>query len=231
MGIFDRISMIVKSNVNDVLDKATNPQTAMNQFMYEMSDGIKQAQLAVQDAAGQAKLFEINAGEARKKSQEWERRAETAIRAGRDDLAQEALRQKNSFDEQATTLEQQAAEQKQRSTELNDMYKELQTKYNQLESDKVNILARYSIVKTANQIGGRDPATGAPTSDYGRMQNKIMAEEVRADMDSQATRGAAAEAEIDRIAGAENLDDELQALKAKMGYGKKEDDKKEGEGK
>lgn len=226
MGILDRVSMIVKSNINDVLDKSTNPQMAMNQFMLEMSDGMKQAQQAVTDSAAQQKLFEMNAGEARKKADEWERRAETAVRASRDDLAQEALRQKMAFEQQAQTYEQQAADQKTQAAQLNDMYKQLQTRYQQLERDKVNILARYSILKTANQIDGRDPATGLPTSDYGRMQQKIMAEQVRADMD--AVPGAEAQSELDKLAAEENLDDELKALKAKMGFGK-QDETKEGQ--
>ncbi|MEI6044612.1 MAG: PspA/IM30 family protein [Chloroflexota bacterium] len=229
MGIFDRISMIARSNINDVLDKATNPQMAMNQFMFEMEEGIKQAQQSVADSAAQQKLLEINAGEARKKANEWQKRAETAVRAGRDDLAQEALRQKANFEQDAETYEQQANEQKQQNVQLNEMYKQLQVKYSQLERDKANILARYSILKTANQIGGRDSATGLPTSDYGRMQQKIMAEQARAEMD--VTPGAAAEADIDKLAGQDSLDDELKALKAKMGLGKKDNEpKKEGEG-
>lgn len=228
MGIFDRVSMIVRSNINDVLDKSTNPQMAMNQFMLEMQDGMKQAQLAVQDAAGQKKLFEMNATEARKKTDEWEKRAETAVKAGRDDLASEALRQKARYQEDAERYEQQASEQATQATQLNDMYKQLQTRYGQLERDKTNILARYSIVKTANKIDGRDPATGLPTSDYGRMQQKIMAEQARAEMD--VVPGAAAESEIDKLAAQDTLDDELKALKAKMGLGKKDDeDKKEGQ--
>lgn len=229
MGIFDRVSMIVRSNINDVLDKSTNPQMAMNQFMLEMQDGMKQAQQAVTDSAAQKKLFEMNATEARKKAGEWERRAETAVKAGRDDLASEALRQKSNFEQDAERYEQQATEQAQQATQLSDMYKQLETRYGQLQRDKTNILARYSILKTANQIDGRDPATGLPTSDYGRMQQKIMAEQARADMD--AVPGAAAESEIDKLAAQDNLDDELKALKSKMGYGKKDEgeDKKEGE--
>ncbi len=224
MGIFDRITMIVRSNVNEVLDKATNPQMAMNQFMQEMTDGMKQAQHSVTDATAQQKLFEMNASEARKKADEWQKRAETAVRANRDDLAQEALRQKLSFEQQADNYENQAREQATNREKLNEMYKELQTKYGQLERDKTTIIARHSILKTANQIDGRDAATGLPTSDYGRMQQKIMAEQVRAEMNE--VPGAAAESEIDKLAVQENLDDELSQLKAKMGLGKKDEDTK-----
>jgi phage shock protein A len=217
MGILDRVSMIVKSNVNDFLDKSTNPQMAFNQFMLEMQDGMKQAQQAVTDAHAQKKLFEINASDARKKADEWQRRAETAVRAGRDDLAQEALRQKMKFEQDAQQYEQQASDQGVQAAKLNEMYQQLNTRYGQLERDKTNILARYSILKTANKIDGRDPATGLPTSDYGRMQQKIMSEEVRAQMDE--IPGAAAQSEIDKLQADDNLDDELRALKSKMGLG------------
>ena len=72
-------------------------------------------------------------------------------------------------------------------------------------------------------MGVRDPGTGLPTSDYTRMQNKIMAEQVRAEMDVDSNRGMAAEAEINKLQQEETLEDELASLKQRMGQKPKTD--------
>lgn len=220
MGILDRVNMIVKSNVNDFLDKAANPKKDLDLYIYDMGDGIKEAEQGVQDTLVQVKMLENNAKEARNKAAQWEQRAEQAVKAGRDDLATEALRQQRNFQEEAANYEAQYAEHNQIGKELRVKLDELRLKYDDLQRNKVNLLARYEMAKTAQKVTGtRDPLTGLNQGDLSRMERKINAEQIRADMDT--VPGAAAEAEIDKLAGGDNLDDELAVLKEKMGLNKK----------
>ena len=112
MGILDRIGMIVRSNVNDVLDKSANPEADLNLFMLDMQKGIKQVEEEIYNSVARQKMIEINATEARRKAQEWDSKAQLAVKAGRDDLATEALRLKLSAEQEAESLEQQASAQK-----------------------------------------------------------------------------------------------------------------------
>ena len=217
MGILDRIGTIVRSNVNSMLEKSSNPEADLNVFMLDMQDGIKQVDHEIREAAVRQKMFEMNAVEQRRRAKEWEDKAQTAIRANRDDLATEALRQKLNFEQEAERLEQQAKDQQAANTQLKSQLEELKQKYAETEQNKGNLIARYNMAKYGEKIMGvKDPATGLPQSDYNRMQQKIMAEQVRAEMDEQQYRGAAAEAEINRMQTEATLEDELAALKQRM---------------
>lgn len=224
MGILDRVSMIVKSNVNAMLDKSSNPEADLNYFMLEMQDGMRQTEKAVQDAVVQKKVFEMQAADQRKRAQDWDAKAQVAVRANRDDLATEALRQKLDAEQEAERLDQQAKDQDSAVSQLRSQLEELRKKYAETEQNKGNLIARYNMNKQAERVMGvKDPATGLPQSDYTRMQQKIMAEQVRAEMDEQSYRAAATESEINKLQAQESLEDELAALKQRMGQKPKTD--------
>jgi phage shock protein A len=224
MGILDRVSMIVRSNVNSILDKSSNPEADLNYFMLEMQDGMKQTEKAVQEAVVQKKVYEMQATDQRRRATEWDAKAQTAVRANRDDLATEALRQKLQAEEDAERLEQQAKDQDNNVSQMRSQLDELRKKYAETEQNKGNLIARYNMNKQAERVMGvKDPGTGLPQSDYTRMQQKIMAEQVRAEMDEQSYRGAAAEAEINKLQAEETLEDELASLKQRMGQKPKTD--------
>jgi phage shock protein A len=216
--------MIVRSNVNAMLDKSSNPEADLNYFMLEMQDGMRQTEKAVQDAVVQKKVYEMQAADQRKRAQEWDAKAQVAVRANRDDLATEALRQKMQVEQEAERLDQLAKDQDGNASQLRSQLDELHKKYAETEQNKSNLIARYNMNKQAERVMGvKDPATGLPQSDYTRMQQKIMAEQVRAEMDEQSYRGAAAEAEINKLQAQETLEDELAALKQRMGQKPKTD--------
>lgn len=218
MGILDRVSMIVRSNVNSMLDKSSNPEADLNYFMLQMQDGMKQAETGVQEAVVQKKVYEMQAADFRRQAQSWDAKAQTAVRANRDDLATEALRQKLQNEQEADRLEQLAKDQDNNVAQIRSQLAELKKKYAETEQNKGNLIARYNMNKQAERVMGvRDPGTGLPTSDYTRMQNKIMAEQVRAEMDQESVKAYATEAEINKLQAEETLDDELAALKARMG--------------
>jgi phage shock protein A len=224
MGILDRINMIVKSNVNDFLDKAANPRKDIDLYIYEMGDGIKEAEQNVTDTLVQINMLKQQANQARQQANEWGARAEKAVKAGRDDLAMEALRQQKKYEEEAIAFEEQFSSQEQNGREIRARLEELKQKYEDMQRNKANYIARWEMAKAANQVTGtRDPVTGLNQGDYSRMERRIMADMARAEMDVDPA--AATQAEIDKLGGdaigGNSLDDELKALKDKMGYGKK----------
>ena len=217
MGILDRLSMIVRSNVNSVLDKSSNPEADLNMLILDMQDGIKQAEAAVQNSVVQEKVMSMNATDYRKRGQEWDAKAQTAVKAGRDDLATEALRQKLTADQEAETLEKQAQEQQTMTTQLRTQLEELKKKYAETEQNKGNLIARYNMNKYSEKVmGTREPGQALPNSDYNRMQQKIMAEQVRAEMDESQYKAAATEAEINKLQTEATLEDELASLKQRI---------------
>jgi len=214
-GILDRISTIARANINDLLDKTQNPEAELNYFIQQMADGIKEADKAVTASVSQQKLLQINAEQSRKQAHDWEVRSEKAVSAGRDDLATEAIRQQNKFEQEAATYDSQYQEQKGLADKLRGQLDTLRQKFRETETNKINLIARYRMAKTAQKVSGvRDPGTGLNEGGYSRMERKIMSEEARATMDE--VPGAVAQAEIDALPGDTGIEAELAALKARL---------------
>ncbi len=218
MGILDRISTIVKSNVNSMLDKSSNPEADLNYFLVEMQDGIKQVETEIINAMARQKMLEMNANDQRRKAQEWDSKAQQAVKLGRDDLATEALRQKLAADQDAENLDTQLHDQKVSTDQLRANLEELKKKQAEVQQNKGNLIARYNMLKAGEKVMGvKDPLTGMPTSDYTRMQQKVMASEVLAEMGQSEIKGMQAEAELNKMQTEATLEDELAALKSRMG--------------
>lgn len=97
-GIFARISDIFKANINDLLDKAEDPEKMIKQMVIEMEEAVNKATTAVGSAIANEKMLEKQHVEKKKLAGEWQQRAVKAVNAGRDDLARQALEKKNMLD-------------------------------------------------------------------------------------------------------------------------------------
>src|SRR5919107_783031 len=109
MGIFSRLGTLIKSNINDLITKAEDPEKMLTQVLLEMQQQLVEAKKAVAVAiAGEKKLQKQYTAEA-DKSKEWERKAMVAVRAGDDNLARQALARKQEHETIATQFQQQIA--------------------------------------------------------------------------------------------------------------------------
>ena len=107
MGIFARLADLIKSNLNDLISKAEDPEKMLNQILVEMANQLIEAKKGVAEAiAMEKKLAKQAEGEAAKAA-EWERRAMMAVRAGDDALAKEAISRKNEHGGHAQTMQEQ----------------------------------------------------------------------------------------------------------------------------
>ncbi len=91
MGIFDRLASLIKSNVNDLISSAENPEKMLNQIIVDMRDQLVKAKQQVAAAIADEKRLRDQFEAEYKQSQDWEQKAMLAIKEGRDDLAKQAL--------------------------------------------------------------------------------------------------------------------------------------------
>lgn len=110
MGIFSRISEIVNSNINAMLDKAENPEKMVKLMITEMEDTLIEIKSAAAEVVAERIRVERAAKQQRDKVTEWENKAGLALQKGREDLAREAVEQKLDYQSQAESLEAKQAE-------------------------------------------------------------------------------------------------------------------------
>ena len=91
MGIFSRLGTLIKSNLNDLISKAEDPQKMLNQIVVEMQNQLVEAKKQVAVSIADEKRLKKNWDEQVELSAEWERKAMLAVRSGDDALAKEAL--------------------------------------------------------------------------------------------------------------------------------------------
>jgi phage shock protein A len=98
MGVFSRMSDIINSNVNAMLDKAEEPEKVVRLIIQEMEDTLVEVRSAAARTIADRKELERRMDHAQREADEWQRRAELAITKGRDDLAKAALAEKKHMD-------------------------------------------------------------------------------------------------------------------------------------
>jgi len=211
MGIFQRLKTLVSSNVNDMINKAENPEKMLNQLVVEMNEQLIESKKAVAMAIADEKKLERETASQQAQAQEWERKAMLAVRAGQDDLAKEALVRKQEYDTGYTQFNQQWIAQKQSVEKLKESLRDLQTKIEEAQRKKNLLVARakraeaqQKIQQTISSVSGNTSAFDA----FDRMAQKVDQLEAQAD----------AAKELDDFSKGTNLDKRFAELE-KSGAG------------
>ncbi|KYF58012.1 PspA/IM30 family protein [Sorangium sp. So ce315] len=222
MGIFARLATLIKSNLNDLISRSEDPEKMLNQVVIDMSNQLieakKQVAVSIADEKRLAKQAEQEAANAA----EWERRAMLAIKAGDDALAKEALNRKKEHDQLATTYKDQWQKQKQAVDQLKTALRLLNSKIEEAKRKKNVLIARKKRAEAQKAIqetmSGLNNASAFETFD--RMANKIDQIEAEAEAAGEIAEQYTGDTlahrfgQLEATAGA---DDELLALKRKMG--------------
>ena len=222
MGIFSRLAQLIKSNLNDLISKSEDPEKMLNQLVLDMNTQLVEAKKQVASAIADEKRLAKQGEQETANATEWERRAMMALRAGNEDLAKEALARKKEHDTLAATFQDQWQKQKtsvdqlKRSLRaLNDKIEEAKRKKNILIARKKRAEAQKSIQETMH--GLKDQSA---FETFDRMAGKIDQLEAEAEAGAEIAEEYTGDTLASKFAGLEqtaNADDDLLALKRKMG--------------
>ena len=127
-GVFSRMTDILKSNINEVLDRAEDPEKMIRQMVREMEAAVSKATASVGTAVANQKRLERQYKEKEDQVGEWQGKAERAVEAGEDDLARRALERKGLLQEAARELKPALEESQQAANQLRLQLRELKTK-------------------------------------------------------------------------------------------------------
>ncbi|MHB1007392.1 MAG: PspA/IM30 family protein [Chloroflexota bacterium] len=217
MGILDRVSTILRSNVNAMLDAAEDPEKMIDQIIRDQEDGIRQARVQVTEMLAEQKRLEAESEHNEKLSGQWGQKAELAVRKNADDLAREALRRQKDYEDAAQVYSTQFAGQKDAVDKLKTALRSLEEKFEATKRQRDVLIARHRRAHAQAQVQKVSAAlsTTDPTAELKRMEDRIGHEEALAE--------ARAELESDtfdkrfqELEGDTDLEDRLSALKAKV---------------
>lgn len=182
MAIMDRLSRLVRANVNEMIDRAEDPEKMIDQILRDMQSGITTARAQVASMIAQEKELEADEEETRRLAIEWDAKARRAVDAGKDDLAREALRRKRDNEDNASVYGRQLQAQEQVVEKLKGQLSQLEAKYQSTLSHRDSMIARQRRARAQTQVSETlsNFAPWDPTSELDRMERKIRGQEAQA---------------------------------------------------
>lgn len=218
MSIFDRITRIIKANLNDLLDRAEDPEKMLRQLMEEANEDLVEVKTQTAAAIAQLKQLEAKAAEHASEAQKWAAKAELAVTKGEDELAKEALTRKRTAQATADGFVAQVEAQKASVDSLKRSLHELEAKISEMNTKKDLLIARHrraeaeqNLQKTMGKVG-----TSSTMAAFERMEQKVNESEARAQALGELGRDPL-EDKFAALEASSDLDEELAALKAKLG--------------
>jgi phage shock protein A len=219
MGIFSRIQDIFKSNVNDALDKAEDPEKMLKQMVLEMEESVNKATLGVANAIANEKSLQRKIEKANVQRQDWEQKAVQALQAGREDLAKAALEKKSIEDRNFNDLQPIYEQAKAASVKMRQQLDALKNKLEEARSRQSTLIARSQAAKAQKQIAQSFSGVGSDAfSKFEKYETKIEKLESEAEAFEQlAGESTSLDTEFKKLSTNSTVDSDLLALKAKMG--------------
>lgn len=235
MGLISRVSTIFKSKVNTVLDKAEDPRETLEYSYQKQVEQLQNIRRGVAEVVTSKKRLELQIARMEQSSNQYDQDARDAVKAGRDDLAQDALARKQGFTAQIAPLQNQIEELAHEEARLMDLQQKLQAKVESFRTQKEVIKAQYSAAQAQVKIGEAFTGLGEDMADVNmalqRAQDKTEGMKARAsaidaladDPAFQANAlpgsGDSIRDELNKLKGSTGVSDELARLKAELGQG------------
>jgi phage shock protein A len=237
MGVLSRINDIVRSNLNELVSKAENPEKLLSQAILDMEKHLRKARTQVINTIAAEKTMEKKRLSVVESASRWERRAAMALRGGDEELARQAIVRKNEFEAHAASLEEQIRVQREYVGALKQGLVSLDERYRDARNRKQALVARARAAKARKHSAkavSPDKVPGAVAGSrafdtFERMEDKVLAIEAQVEAYTEmAGSGAFDKEEIKletQFASIENdkeIENQLSELKKKVASDKKE---------
>jgi phage shock protein A len=218
MALLERVSTLVRANLNDLIDKAEHPEKMIKQVILDMENQLLQVKTQVAIAIADQHLLEKKQKENEDKVQEWMRKAELAVGKKDDELARAALQRVESYRELAGSFGEQVTDQRAQVENLKTALRQLGAKLVEAQGKADLLIAQHRRARAVGKAsdakiaGGNGSSSGA----FDRMKRKVASESAL----SQAKSEIAADDVEDRLAALEKedkIEQLLAELKAKQG--------------
>lgn len=225
MGIFDRFSQLFRSNLNDLISKAEDPEKMLTQILVDMRSQLVQAKQQVATAIADERRLRDQADNEYKEAEAWERRAMVAIQEGKDDLAKQALVRQSEHASHAQQLQStweahqvETEKLKNQLRDLNDKIEEAKRKKNLLVARQRRAEAQKRIADTMSSLSEQSAFEA-----FSRMEERIDQNERMIRASSEIDEEMSGDTlkrdfrQLEKSAALSSVDARLLELKQKMG--------------
>jgi phage shock protein A len=200
MALLERVSTLVRANLNDLIDKAEEPEKMIKQVILDMHNQLLQVKTQVAIAIADQHLLEKKKTENDEKINEWMRKAELAVDKKHDDLARASLLRVESYRDMSANFAQQLEDQKAQVENLKSALRNLDQKLAEANTKADLLIAQHRRARAATKA--TDARTGmtatSKSATFDRMKRKVDREE------------AIGEAKVQLLA--DNVEDRIAAL-------------------
>ncbi|MFQ5702693.1 MAG: PspA/IM30 family protein [Gemmatimonadales bacterium] len=222
MGIFQRISTLLRSNINDLISRAENPEKVLNQAIDDMRSQLSKAKQEVAGAIADEKKLQAQVEKEKAQAQEWEQRAMLAVQEGRDDLAKQALMRHGEHLQNAQSLHETWVRQKTETEQLKNSLRQLNDKIEEAKRKRNILIARQKRAEAQGRIQETMSSMSEKSAfeNFERMTAKIEESERKALAAAELSEdlsGDLLERQFDALEYQGSADQQLLELKRKMG--------------
>lgn len=156
MALMERVATLLRANVNDLIDRAEDPEKMLKQLVADMENQLLQVKTQVAIAIADQHLLEKKRAEQDALTADWQRKAELAVSKGQDELARAALERSLSHQQMAAGFSHQLQEQIAEADGLRATYTKLQGKLKETETQCEMLIAQ---ARRARMVGKATAAT------------------------------------------------------------------------
>ncbi|WP_109487429.1 PspA/IM30 family protein [Occallatibacter savannae] len=218
MSLLERVSTLLKANLNDLVEKAEDPERMLKQVVLDMENQLMQVKTQVAIAIADQHLLEKKKTEHEQQAAEWHRKAELAVEKSQDDLARAALERALSQEQLAVGFSSQAEDQKHEADNLRQALRKLEQKLAETRAHCEMLIAEHRRAKVVGRAAKAQHVVGNEQENtIGRMKSKV---HVTAAENAAATEVLTPESLEDRFRALENEDKielMLKELKSRKG--------------
>jgi len=200
MALLERVSTLIRANLNDLVDQAEHPEKMIKQVILDMQNQLMQVKTQVALAIADQHILEKKCKENQERETDWMRKAEMAVTKKQDDLARAALDRALSCKQMAAGFEQQVADQKTEVENLRQALHKLDQKLAEAEAKSNLLIAQHRRARALSRASDARMAAGdrGNAATFDRMKRKVQSAEALSHAKSE-------------LLG-DNIDDRLAAL-------------------
>jgi len=175
MAVLERVATLIRANLNDLIDRAEDPEKMIKQVILDMENQLLQVKTQVAIAMADQHLLQKKQTEHQDKAAEWMRKAELAVDKGQDDLARTALERYQSFTKMAEGFTGQVEDQKVQVDTLRKALDQLDRKLSEAKGKSDVLLAQHRRARALEKANDAQLAMGTtgPVADFDRLQQKV----------------------------------------------------------